>query len=53
MLRAADSRTTPGPSTAAPAAFPAWARAENAPQSDAEAAYLAGAALSRLDAIVE
>ncbi len=53
MLRAADSLSPPGPSTAAPAAFPAWARAGNAPESDAEAAFLAGAALSRLDAIVK
>jgi len=35
-----------------PAAFPAWARAENPLESDAEAAYLAGAALARLDAIL-
>jgi Protein of unknown function (DUF1403) len=53
MLRHPDSRTTPGPSPAAPAAFPAWARPANAPESDAEAAYLAGAALSQLDAIVK
>ena len=32
--------------------FPAWARAVNAPETEAEAAFLAGAALSRLDAIV-
>ncbi len=52
MLRQGDSRTTPGPSAAAPAAFPAWARAANAPESEAEAAFLAGAALARLDAVV-
>src|SRR5271165_3283899 len=52
MLRAADSLPTPGPSAAAPTAFPAWARALNPPQSEAEAAYLAGAALARLDAAV-
>jgi len=52
MLRATDSVPTPGPSAAAPAAFPAWARAKNPPESEAEAAYLAGAALSRLDAAV-
>ena len=45
-------RTTQGFSTAAPAPFPAWARAANAPESEAEAAFLAGAALSRLDAVV-
>ena len=32
--------------------MPAWARAVNAPETEAEAAFLAGAALSRLDAIV-
>ena len=52
MLRHTDSLWPPGPSTAAPAAFPAWARAANAPENEAEAAFLAGAALSRLDAIV-
>ncbi len=53
MLARADSLSPPGPSTASPAAFPAWARAGSAPESDAEAAFLAGAALSRLDAIVK
>ncbi len=53
MLARADSLPTPGPSAAAPPAFPAWARALNPPESEAEAAYLAGAALSRLDAIVK
>ena len=48
----ADSQGTPKPSVASPAPFPAWARAANAPESDAEAAFLAGAALARLDAIV-
>ena len=52
MLRAADLLTTSGPSTAAPAAFPAWARPKNPPESVAEAAFLAGAALGRLDAVV-
>ena len=52
MLRAADSLPTPGPSAAAPAAFPVWARAVNPPESEAEAAFLAGAALARLDAVV-
>src|SRR5208282_1194282 len=52
MLARGDSLRTPGPSAGAPAAFPAWARAVNAPESEAEAAYLAGAALGRLDAIV-
>jgi hypothetical protein len=34
------------------APLPAWARAGNPPESEAEAAFLAGAALARLDAIV-
>ena len=35
-----------------PPPFPGWARAVHAPETDAEAAFLAGAALSRVDAIV-
>src|SRR5271165_423157 len=53
MLRHADSLTTPRPSAATPAAFPAWARPKNPPESEAEAAFLAGAALGRLDAVVQ
>ncbi len=52
MLDRADSLGISGSSAAAPAAFPAWARAKNPPESEAEAAFLAGAALARLDAIV-
>ena len=52
MLARADSQAIQGLPAASPAAFPAWARAVNAPESDAEAAFLAGAALGRLDAIV-
>src|SRR5271166_2331822 len=52
MLARGDSPGFSGLSAASPAAFPAWARAANAPESEAEAAFLAGAALSRLDAIV-
>src|SRR5271157_3092002 len=52
MLRQADSLGISGSSAAAPAAFPAWARPKNPPESEAEAAFLAGAALSRLDAVV-
>ena len=52
MLDRADSPTTPGPLAAPPAAFPAWARPKSPPESEAEAAFLAGAALSRLDAVV-
>ena len=43
---------TLGSSTASAAAFPAWARAQNPPETEAEAGFLAGAALARLDAIV-
>src|SRR5271157_3491517 len=50
MLDRADSPSLP---TALPVAFPAWARPKNPPESDAEAAFLAGAALSRLDAVVK
>lgn len=52
MLARADSFEIRGPSAAASAPFPGWARAKNPPESDAEAAFLAGAALARLDAIV-
>ena len=52
MLRHPDSRPTPGSLAAALAAFPAWARAIGPPESEAEAAFLAGAALARLDAVV-
>ena len=37
---------------ASPRPFPGWARAVHAPETEAEAAFLAGAALARLDAIV-
>ena len=39
-------------SAASPAVLPAWARAANPPESEAEAAFLAGAALAPLDAVV-
>ena len=56
MLARADSSEFPGLSTASPAAspaaFPAWARTEKPPETQAEAAFLAGAALARLDLIV-
>jgi uncharacterized protein DUF1403 len=51
MLARPDSSGIPRPS-AASAAFPAWARAVHAPESEAEAGFLAGAALARLDLIV-
>jgi len=56
MLARADSSGIPGrhsPSpAAAAAAFPAWARPGKPAGSEAEAAFHAGAALARLDAIV-
>ena len=52
MLARADSQGIQSLPSATPAAFPAWARPKNAPKSGAEAAFLAGAALSRLDAVV-
>jgi Protein of unknown function (DUF1403) len=52
MLARADSSGILGPSTRSPAAFPAWARPEKPPENQAEAAFLAGAALARLDAVV-
>jgi hypothetical protein len=52
MLARGDSLGISGPSAASPVALPVWARAANVPETEAEAAFLAGAALSRLDAIV-
>ena len=52
MLARPDSFVVPGRSAASAAAFPAWARAKNPLESEAEAAFLAGAALARLDAVV-
>ena len=52
MLARPDSSAIPGLPAASAAAFPAWARAKNPPESEAEAAFLAGAALARLDAVV-
>src|SRR5271166_3409221 len=52
MLARGDSLGISGPSAASAAAFPAWARAVRAPETEAEAAFLAGAALARLDAVV-
>jgi hypothetical protein len=50
MLRHADSLGIQSLPAASPPPVPAWARAVNAPETEAEAAFLAGAALSRLDA---
>src|SRR5271157_1074406 len=52
MLARDDSRGIQSLPAASPPPFPAWARAVNAPDTQAEAAFLAGAALSRLDAVV-
>jgi len=51
MLARPDSSAPSGLSTASAAPFPAWARALHPPDSEAEAGFLAGAALARLDAI--
>ena len=52
MLARADSRGIPSLPAASPRPFPGWARALKTPETEAEAAFLAGAALARLDAIV-
>jgi len=52
MLDRADSSAIQAVATAMTAPLPAWARPGNPPESEAEAAFLAGAALARLDAIV-
>jgi hypothetical protein len=52
MLARPDSSGPSGLSTAFAAPFPAWARALAPPETAAEAAFLAGAALARLDAVV-
>ncbi len=52
MLARADSQGIQSLPAATPPPFPAWARAVNPPETEAEAAFLAGAALSRLDGIV-
>ena len=46
MLARDDSQGIQSLPAASPPPFPAWARAVNAPETDAEAAFLAGAALS-------
>ena len=52
MLARGDLQGIQSLPAASPPPFPAWARPVNAPETEAEAAFLAGAALSRLDAIV-
>jgi hypothetical protein len=52
MLARADSQGIQSLPARSPPPFPAWARPVNTPETEAEAAFLAGAALARLDAIV-
>ena len=52
MLARGDSQKIQGLPATSPPPFPAWARAVNAPETEAEAAFLSGAALARLDAVV-
>jgi hypothetical protein len=52
MLDRADSQPVQGVATPAPTPLPAWALPVNPPETEAEAAFLAGAALARLDALV-
>ena len=52
MLARDDSQAIQGLPAASPPPLPAWARAVNPPETEAEAAFLVGAALARLDAII-
>ena len=52
MLDRADSLALKPAAPLASAPLPAWARPGRTPQTEAEAAFLAGAALARLDAVV-
>jgi hypothetical protein len=52
MRARGDSQGIQSLPAASPPPLPAWARAVNAPETEAEAAFLAGAALARLDAVV-
>jgi|SRR5271166_2293764 len=52
MLARGDSLAIQSLPAASPPPLPAWARLANAPETDAEAAFFAGAALARLDVIV-
>ena len=52
MLDRADSQAIPAIAPLPTAALPAWARAKKPPETEAEAAFLAGAALARLDVLV-
>ena len=52
MLARTDSQAIQSLPAASPPPLPAWARAVDAPETEAEAAFFAGAALARLDPIV-
>ena len=52
MLDRADSLRLQDVALPAPTPFPAWARPKNPPDSEAEAGFLAGAGLARLDLLV-
>ena len=52
MLARGDSQGIQSLPARLPPPFPAWARPVNTPETEAEAAFLAGAALARLDAVV-
>src|SRR5271154_4528053 len=52
MLARPDSPAIQRSLTVSAAPFPAWARALHQPETEAEAGFLAGAALARLDAVV-
>src|SRR5271166_1365895 len=52
MLARADSQAIQSLPVVSPPPFPAWARPVNTPETEAEAAFLAGAGLARLDPIV-
>ena len=52
MFARADSHGIQRLPAASPPSLPGWARPIHAPETDAEATFLAGAALARLDAIV-
>jgi Protein of unknown function (DUF1403) len=52
MLARGDSQGIQSLPATSPPTLPAWARTVHAPETDAEAAFLAGATLARLDTIV-
>ena len=52
MLDCADSPAIQTSAALSPGAVPGWARPKNPPETETEAAFLAGAALARLDLLV-